>query len=58
MNKFESYQVDTNVLYHYEIDGKTFITPSIQLAIKRAKGKFEMHVDGKLTKIIEFESDE
>jgi len=58
MSKFESYQVDTNVLYHYEMDGKTFITPSIQLAIKRANGRFEMYVDGELTKIIEIESDE
>ena len=58
MNKAESYQVEKNVLYHYEMDGKTFITPSIQLAIKRANGRFEMYIDGKLTKIIEIGSDE
>ena len=50
--------IEENVLYHYEMDGKTFITPSIQLAIKRANGRFEMYVNDELTKIIEIDSDE
>ena len=51
-------EIEGNVLYHYEIDGKTFITPSIQLAIKRANGIFDVYVNDEFTTQIEIDSDE